>query len=178
MKWIVTLSAACIVISSANSLAQDIDAASAQLKNRKGEVVGTVALRQTPEAGVWMNVSIDGLPPGNYAFHIHETGQCDADFSSAGGHFAPLGRKHGVLVEGGPHAGDLPNLHIVAEKFNVEVFARDVTLRKGERSVFDDDGSALVIHRGIDDYKTQPAGGAGERIVCGVITNKIIDGDR
>jgi Cu-Zn family superoxide dismutase len=178
MKWIVSFSAAFIAMAPASLMGQEIEAGSAQLKNRNGEVIGTVALRQTPDAGVWMNVSIDGLAPGNYAFHIHETGKCDGDFSSAGGHFAPLGRKHGVLSEGGPHAGDLPNLHIVAEKFNVEVFARDVTLRKGERSVFDDDGSALIIHRGIDDYKTQPAGGAGERIACGVITNKIMNGDR
>ncbi|MBY0224802.1 MAG: superoxide dismutase family protein [Hyphomicrobium sp.] len=176
MKRISVLAIAFAALSTENAVAQRVDAASALLKDREGKIVGTVALRQTPDAGVLMNVSIDGLPIGNYAFHVHETGKCDGDFSSAGGHFAPRARKHGVLSEGGPHAGDLPNLHIVAAKYNVEIFAREFSLNKGKGSIFDDDGSALIVHRGIDDYATQPAGGAGEKVACGVITNKIIDG--
>ena len=145
--------------------------ASAQLNNTKGEVVGTVALRDTPSSGVWLNVSIKNLPPGSHGFHIHETGKCDPDFKAAGGHFAPNGREHGVLVEGGKHAGDLPNIHVPKSgRLNVEIFARGVTLKEGEpNSLFDGDGSAIVIHAGPDDYKSQPSGAAGDRIACGVI---------
>lgn len=136
-----------------------------------------VALRDTATNGVWLNVSIESLPAGTHAFHIHETGKCEGDFKSAGGHFAPAGNKHGILVKGGSHAGDMPNIHVPADgSLNIEVFAPDVTLDKGaENSLFDADGSAIVIHEGIDDYKSQPSGDAGARIACGVVTNKTVE---
>lgn len=156
--------------------AQSVVAASSQLQNSKGEHVGTVTARETKNAGVWLYVSIDKLPRGVHAFHIHETGKCAGDFKSAGGHYAPGDHKHGVLVDGGKHAGDLPNIHVPKSgRLIVEIFAPGVTLEKGvEGTLFDDDGSAIVVHEGLDDYKSQPSGAAGSRIACGVITNKTI----
>jgi superoxide dismutase, Cu-Zn family len=159
----------------ATAHAQDAKSATAELHNAKGEVAGRVALRDTPN-GVWLNVSISSLPPGSHGFHIHETGKCEGDFKSAGGHFAPAGNKHGFLVDGGPHAGDMPNIHVPSDgRLNFEVFAPAVTLDEGaEGSLFDSDGSAIMVHSGGDDYKSQPSGDAGSRIACGVVTNKTV----
>lgn len=166
-----------LLLLSTAAAAESIKAASAKLHDTEGTEVGVIALRQTEDKGVWLNVSFDKLPPGVHAFHIHETGKCEGDFESAGGHYAPGGHKHGVLVEGGPHAGDLPNIHVPESgRLNQEIFVHSVSLEKGaENTLFDADGSAFVVHKGIDDYKSQPAGNAGPRIACGVITNKVID---
>lgn len=154
-------------------------AANAKLVDKDGKPVGTVALRQTASQGVWLNLIIDKLPPGPHAFHVHETGKCEGDFKSAGGHFNPDGKKHGVLDQSGPHAGDLPNIHVPDDgRLTVEFFAPHISLEKGAKnSVFDADGSALVVHEHIDDYKSQPAGEAGGRIACGVISGGITAGE-
>jgi superoxide dismutase, Cu-Zn family len=144
--------------------------ASATLKNADGKDVGSVMLTQTP-AGVLLNLSVKGLPAGEHAFHIHAVGKCEPPFTTAGGHFNPTNKKHGMMAAEGHHAGDMPNLHISASgELTVEVVNADITLDKGKpNSVFDADGSAVVIHAGKDDYKTDPTGDAGGRIACGVI---------
>jgi Cu-Zn family superoxide dismutase len=155
--------------------AQEVTAV-AHIEDAKGKEIGVVEFRQTASKGLWLNVSIGEGPPGNHAFHIHETGKCEGDFGSAGGHFAPGSKKHGALVEGGAHAGDLPNLHIPQNgRLNVEIFARDVSLTDGPNSLLDEDGSAIVMHSGIDDYKSQPSGNAGARIGCGVVAGEALD---
>jgi len=144
--------------------------ASAPLKNAEGKEVGSANLTQTP-TGVLINVSVKGLPPGEHALHVHAVGKCEPPFTSAGGHFNPGNKKHGLLAAEGHHAGDMPNLHIPQSgDLTVEVMNSDITLDKGKpNSVFDADGSAVVIHAGTDDYKTDPTGDAGGRIACGVI---------
>jgi superoxide dismutase, Cu-Zn family len=156
-----------VAIVSAPAAAQS---ASAALKSADGRDVGTAQLTQTP-SGVLINLSVKGLPAGEHAFHIHAVGKCEPPFTTAGGHFNPAGKKHGMLAAEGHHAGDMPNLHIPATgELTVEVVNADVTLGKGKsNSVFDADGSAIVIHAGKDDYKTDPTGDAGGRIACGVI---------
>lgn len=161
----------------AQAQAQSIMAGSAKLHDSSGKEVGVVALRQTQSDGVWLNASFDNLPAGTHAFHIHEAGKCEGDFKSAGGHYAPEGHEHGVLVDGGPHAGDLPNIHVPSDgRLNIEIFVPAVSLKTdAANTLYDKDGSALVVHAGVDDYKSQPSGDAGARIACGVITNKIVD---
>lgn len=144
--------------------------ASAPLKDAQGKEVGSANLVQTPR-GVLINLSVKGLPPGEHAFHVHAVGKCEAPFTSAGGHFNPDNKKHGLMANEGAHAGDMPNLHIPQSgDLTIEVLNAAVTLDKGKpNSLFDNDGSALVIHAGTDDYKTDPTGDAGGRIACGVV---------
>lgn len=151
-------------------------AASATLKDTDGKQVGTVELTQMAADGVLLKADITGLPPGVHAFHIHETGKCEPPFKSAGGHFNPDNDTHGYMTEDGPHAGDMPNIHVPdSGKLTIEVYNSEVSVDEGgllddeEGYLFDDDGSAIVIHDGADDYKSQPSGNAGNRIACGVI---------
>ncbi len=151
------------------SLPASAEMANAALKDKSGKAVGDVDLSQTP-GGVLLKLSIKGLTPGEHAFHIHAVGKCEAPFDSAGGHFNPGGHKHGMMA-GQAHAGDMPNLHVLQSgELTVEILNSAITLEKGKpNSVFDADGSSIVIHAGPDDYKSDPDGKAGERIACGVI---------
>jgi len=144
--------------------------ARAALKDANGKDVGSATLTQTP-GGVLIAVSVKGLPAGEHAFHVHAVGKCEPPFTSAGGHFNPGNKKHGLMAADGHHAGDMPNLHIPASgELSAEVLNTDITLEKGKpNTVFDADGSALVIHANKDDYKTDPTGEAGGRIACGVV---------
>ncbi|MBO0993872.1 superoxide dismutase family protein [Bacillus sp. SD088] len=145
-----------------------------QMINSEGKEVGKAALKETVE-GVQIHLQAKDLEPGIKAIHIHETGVCEApDFTSAGAHFNPGKKEHGFENPKGFHIGDLPNIGIEDDgTVNVVITAPNVTLKEGEEgSLLDEDGSALVIHEKADDYKTDPAGNAGDRIVCGVIGGK------
>jgi Cu-Zn family superoxide dismutase len=144
--------------------------AKAALKSADGKDVGSAELTQTP-AGVLVRLAIKGLPPGEHAFHVHGVGKCEPPFTSAGGHFNPGGKKHGLMAMEGHHAGDMPNLHIPANgELTIEIVNSAITLDKGKpNSVFQQGGTALIIHAGKDDYKSDPTGEAGGRIACGVI---------
>lgn len=141
------------------------------MMNTKGETIGEARLTQKP-GGVEINLDASKLPQGVHGFHIHENGSCDIPtFESAGGHFNPTNAKHGFDTPGGPHAGDLPNIQVKAYgNVSTSVLAEMVTLEKGKKnSLLKEGGTALIIHSKADDYKSQPAGNAGERIACGVI---------
>ena len=144
--------------------------ATAELKDKDGKTVGTAMLREQ-SGGVLVRVEAKGLTPGLHAVHVHAVGKCDAPgFTSAGGHFNPAGRKHGHKSAEGAHAGDLPNMLVAKDgSGRFEVLTDGITLRAGPLSVFDADGSALVIHAGVDDYSTDPTGNAGDRAACGLI---------
>ena len=158
------------VVSAGFAFAAQAQTASAALKSADGKDVGSVAMTQTP-GGVLLNVSVKGLPAGEHAFHVHAVGKCEPPFTTAGGHFNPATKKHGMMAADGHHAGDMPNLHVPANgELAIEILNADITLEKGKpNSVFKDGGTAVVVHAGKDDYKSDPAGNAGDRIACGVI---------
>lgn len=168
--------AAGLAFCASTALAQDTAAElatmSADVINLDGETLGVVEFSRTPSGVTHIAVTLKGLPPGQHGFHVHETGVCDPEdgFRSAGGHYA-AGRKHGILVEGGPHPGDLPNIHVAPDGVLVlQLFTEELSVgSEGENPLDDADGSAIMIHDGPDDYESQPAGNAGNRIACGVI---------
>ena len=143
----------------------------ATLYNAQGKEVGTALLSEGSE-GVNILLKVHDLPPGPHGFHIHAIGKCDPpDFASASGHFNPQGKKHGVKNPEGAHAGDLPNLLVGPDgTAKIGFIVPGVTLGLGSTSLFHSGGTALVIHANQDDEMTDPAGGAGARIACGVMT--------
>lgn len=144
--------------------------AHADFINVQGQKIGTALLTET-SVGVKIDVSLAQLPPGIHAFHIHAVGKCEVpDFKSAGGHFNPAGKQHGKDNPNGGHAGDMLNFEVAAD--GTAKFATvntGVILGDGSSSLFHEGGTALLIHEKADDYKTDPAGNAGNRIACGVV---------
>lgn len=140
--------------------------------NQDSETIGKAILKET-DKGVNIALEAESLPPGEHGFHIHEKGLCEPEhhFESAGAHFNPFHKKHGILNPEGPHAGDLPNILVANDGTVVaQIQAPLVTLQTGTvHSLLRPGGTALIIHAKPDDYKTDPAGNAGERIACGVI---------
>ena len=145
--------------------------ATAELKNAKGETVGTASLWEAA-SGVRIAAQVRDMSPGRHGIHIHAVGKCDPpEFTTAGGHYNPEGKKHGLKSPTGSHAGDLPNLEVASDRTGrLEYVTMRVTLGPGPTSLFDADGSALVIHAGPDDFETDPTGNSGGRVACGVIT--------
>lgn len=136
------------------------------LINSAGQSIGTVRMWESPGA-VTFRIEAAGLPLGIHGVHVHAVGRCDAPkFESAGSHWNPTGRKHGVENPAGPHAGDMPNITVAANG----VLGATVTLPGASfASLIDADGSALVIHADRDDLRTDPSGNSGGRIACAVV---------
>lgn len=164
-NWIGLLAGLALSVSGVHA-AGAAERAQAAIANANGESVGEVLLTQTPH-GTLLHARLTGLPAGAHAFHVHAVGKCEPPFKSAGGHFNPDGKMHGIHAEGGMHVGDMPNIH-VPESGALEIEVLNARLILDE-SLFDGDGAAIVIHEGPDDYKSDPAGAAGPRIACGVI---------
>ncbi|MET1248165.1 superoxide dismutase family protein [Sporolactobacillus sp. STCC-11] len=141
------------------------------LINAKNEEMGTAVLTETPK-GVRIELEAEGLKPGIHAIHFHEYGSCTPpDFMSAGAHFNPGNKKHGLKNPMGPHAGDMVNIFADSHgRVKTVLFNSMVTLQEGKpNSLRDADGSALIIHERGDDQTTDPSGNSGARILCGVI---------
>ena len=147
--------------------------AGADLKNGDGRIVGGATLAQV-SGGVRVVIDVRGLPPGPKGVHIHMTGKCDPpEFTSAGDHFNPANKKHGLQNPAGPHAGDLPNITIAANgSGRLESMNENLTLSDGPNSLLKPDGTAIVIHSAPDDFKTDPTGNSGARLACGVIVKR------
>lgn len=140
--------------------------ATATLMDQEGQI-GMVEIFETAD-GLLLRANASGLEPGWHGFHIHETGICEGDFTSAGGHYAPDGSGHGFFTESGGHAGDLPNIYAESEgEARADFHTTRVTLDGETAPLMDDDGSAIVIHAEADTYESEA--GAGGRVACGVI---------
>jgi len=160
----------CASASTSNRVAQ----ASGTVINAAGEERGTAELWQDRDNIVHVDVQLMNMPSGPHGIHFHQVGKCEGTgttpFASAGGHFNPIGRAHGLDNPAGPHAGDAPNFTVNADGAGRASFTTDrVSLTEGSTSLFDADGSAIVIHAGADDQTSQPAGNSGARIACAVV---------
>ena len=155
----------CIAALPSSVSAAGAQHASATLSDAAGNEIGFATFVEDASGTLHVNVKVDGLTPGQHGIHIHNTGQCSPTFAAAGAHHNPLGVSHGS------HAGDLPNLDVnVAGRGSLNATTDDATLSAGLLSVFDANGSALVIHADPDDLITDPTGNSGARIACGVIS--------
>lgn len=146
------------------------ESATVTVRDTYGQLVTTLTLSDAGN-GVLVTGTVSGIDPGPHAIHFHEKGVCEPPFETAGSHFNPADHQHGILNPDGHHAGDMPNIVMPEEgEGAIQIFAAVVTLKAGEEgSLRDEDGTAIVIHAGPDDYKTDPSGDSGGRIACGVV---------
>jgi Cu-Zn family superoxide dismutase len=144
--------------------------AAATLVDTAGNVVGSARFTEDATGRLHVNVKVRGLTPGLHGIHLHVVGACAPTFAAAGGHHNPLGAQHGLDNPAGAHAGDLPNLVVNSAGIgHLDATSDRATLSAGPASLFDADGSAIVIHVNEDDQVTDPTGNSSGRVACGVI---------
>ena len=166
MKTTATILLASAMLAAGAAGAYAADSAAAKFTGADGTDHGTLTLTSTPN-GVLITGELTGVPAGAHGFHFHTTGACEPPFESAGGHFNPDDHQHGMKNPQGKHSGDLPNVLVPASgAATVEHFAVGLTLE----NLSGEDGTSLVVHADADDYSADPAGNAGDRIACGVVT--------
>lgn len=171
-QWFIT--SALLLMTGCTQQNQNPTKLDVEMHNEVGDSLGTIKLAEKSK-GIELDINIEGLEAGEHAIHIHEKPKCEApEFQSAGNHFDPDKKKHGLLHPEGAHAGDLPNLIVGDDgSVKVKIAAPTVTLRKGKKnSILEKEGTSIVITSKKDDGMTQPAGDSGKRIACGVVSKK------
>ena len=145
--------------------------AQASIARANGDVVATAEFFQVTPTRIRVEIDVNALPPGRYGVHIHQVGRCDGpDFTTAGPHWNPAARQHGLENPAGSHRGDLPNLEVDSSGHGLLLFGIDGSgIRGGPTPLLDADGASIVIHAQADDERTDPSGNSGARIACGVI---------
>lgn len=160
----------CIVSGSTYAASHGADA-NAMMINKQGKEIGFAHLIQTP-TGVLIHIKVSGLQPGKHGLHLHSFGVCEPStgFKSAKGHVGKVEGAHGLMNPQGPEPGDLPNLFVGSDGVGeAEIFTTMVSVKGGDNPLLDADGSTFIIHEAADDHMTQPIGGAGGRVACGII---------
>jgi Cu-Zn family superoxide dismutase len=168
MTRIFSIAALAVLLGAGTAAAQMKHVA---LKDAKGNSVGVAMISPARAGGVSIDLDLKGLPPGEHALHFHAVPKCEVPFTSAGGHFNPDSKKHGMQNPEGPHAGDMNNFTVDAKGTpKTTIVNPKVTMGSESNSIYANGGTALMIHAAADDMKTDPAGNAGDRIACGAIT--------
>lgn len=165
------LGASLIATTVASVQAADSKKAEATIINASGDEIGVAHLVQGPN-GVLIHVKVSGLEPGKHGLHLHSHGVCEPGegFKTAAGHVGKKEGAHGLMNPEGPEPGDIPNIFVGADGTGeMEAFTNLVSLEGGEHGLLDADGSTFIIHENADDHITQPIGGAGARVACGII---------
>lgn len=151
------------------------EAPAVPLVDGQGQILGEVRAGDSAEGAV-LQIVAQGLPAGTHGMHIHDVGLCEGPaFESAGPHWNPENKQHGLHNDQGPHRGDLPNVTVGDDgRLQATVTVQSSNLR-GSRAfgfanqIIDENGAALVIHAQPDDYQTDPSGNSGDRIACAAL---------
>lgn len=171
---LMVIPAVLMLATAGSALENSTDSGAAVIKDANDSTVGFATFTRDAFGMVRVQVFASNLTPGLHGIHIHEKANCTGpSFASAGGHYNPLGREHGLDNLKGPHAGDLPNLMVGPDGTGyIDITTNLVTLSPGNTTLFPANGTSLVIHAGPDDQITNPSGNSGARVACGVIEKR------
>ncbi|SHG87319.1 superoxide dismutase family protein [Ornithinibacillus halophilus] len=162
----------CLLLFLVACQSSEITSKTVDMYNGDGDLVGTAALNEQPD-GVQIKLKLEGLEPGFHGVHVHEIPKCEGpDFKSAGNHFDPEGKEHGLMHPDGAHLGDLPNVEADGGGLvDADLMLAGATLKDGKKSILSKDGTSLVVTEGQDDGVSQPGGDSGARLICGEISS-------